>query len=62
MNLNETAALPKTSENDFQKLLNVDLKKLDHPLLAKLVEEVRIEEDRINMNDYNRFHNRHNRS
>jgi hypothetical protein len=62
MDINETATLPETAKNDFQKLLNVDLKKLDNPLLAKLVEEVRIEESIIDTNYYNRFHNRHNRS
>lgn len=62
MDIKEIATLPRTDNTDFQKLLNVDLKKLDNPLLAKLVEEVRNEESIIDPTYYNRFHNRHNRS
>jgi hypothetical protein len=62
MEIKEIATLPQTGNADFQKLLNVDLKKLDNPLLAKLVEEVRNEESIIDQTYYNRFHNRHNRS
>ena len=62
MKMNENATLPQNTNNDFQKLLSIDLNKLDNPLLSKLVEEVRNEESAIKSHDYNRFHNRHNRS
>jgi hypothetical protein len=57
-----TATLTEAPKKDFQQLLNVDFKKIDNPLLAKLIEEVRHEEALVEVSLYNRFHNRHNRS
>ena len=62
MDMEAAATLPQSDNTDFDKLLNMDLKKIDNTLLAKLVEEVRADKNIIDTNDYNRFHNRHNRS
>lgn len=62
MKIQETVTVAQTDKNEFQKLLNVDITKLDNQLLAKLVEEVRNEDGIIDTTYYNRFHNRHNRS
>jgi len=42
-------------------LQEVDVSKIPSPVLARLIEEVRNEEE-LNAQAYNRMHNRHNRS
>lgn len=45
--------------------MEVDISKIDSPTLARLIEEVRNEENDTwtrTIEAYNRFHNRHNRS
>jgi hypothetical protein len=46
------------AENDLSE---IDLSEVPSPVLARLIEEVRIEEPST-PNAYNRYHNRHNRS
>ena len=47
--------------NDISKLQEIDISKIASPVLARLIEEVRNEEE-LNAQAYNRMHNRHNRS
>lgn len=58
LNTVETAEAPQLAATDLQE---IDVSKLSSPVLARLIEEVRIEEASV-PNAYSRFHNRHNRS
>lgn len=46
---------------EFRHIMEVDLDKLENPVLARLIREVRLEADTAT-SSYSRFHNRHNRS
>jgi hypothetical protein len=54
INCNQTA-------ETFQLLLEAEPQQIDSEILRTLVEEVRNEET-FEVNSYNRYHNRHNRS
>lgn len=58
----ETEA-PQTAETQSSagKPHELDMKEISSPTLARLIEEVRNEED-LSAQAYNRMHNRHNRS
>lgn len=46
---------------NFDKLREITPDKLPNSVLARLIEEVRNDEQVLSNNSYNRFHNRHNR-
>ncbi len=46
---------------NFDKLREITPDKLPNKVLARLIEEVRNDEQVLSNNSYNRFHNRHNR-
>lgn len=48
-------------QSPASKLQELDIKEISSPTLARLIEEVRNEED-LSAHAYNRMHNRHNRS
>jgi hypothetical protein len=58
LNTIATAEAPEEAATDLRE---IDVSKLPSPVLARLIEEVRNEED-SNIDAYSRFHNRHNRS
>lgn len=49
------------SKKLVSNLQEIDVSKIPSPVLARLIEEVRNEEE-LNAQAYNRMHNRHNRS
>jgi hypothetical protein len=55
----EMAEAPQLAETDLRE---IDVSKLSSPVLARLIEEVRNEEEASVPNAYSRYHNRHNRS
>lgn len=57
----ELSEVGEEKEPSIEKLLEVDLRKVPSPVLARLIEEVRNEESNA-IDAYSRFHNRHNRS
>jgi hypothetical protein len=60
--LSETMQLEAAEvETPAGKLQELDVDQISSPALARLIEEVRNEED-LTANAYNRTHNRHNRS
>lgn len=61
MNNNQAIEATTLPENEFAKLRESPLSEIPSEILAKLIEEVRNEEI-LNTNAYDRFHNRHNRS
>lgn len=59
LNTVDTVEPPQTAVTDLRE---IDITKLPSPVLARLIEEVRNEEEASGPNAYSRFHNRHNRS
>ena len=57
----ELSEIGEEKEPSTEKLLEIDLSKVPSPVLARLIDEVRNEENRT-IDAYSRFHNRHNRS
>jgi hypothetical protein len=54
----ETAEAPDQAATDLRE---IDISQIPSPVLARLIDEVRNEED-PSQNAYSRYHNRHNRS
>jgi hypothetical protein len=60
--MSETYQIQATeSESPSNKLQELEIDKIPSPTLARLIEEVRNEEE-LSAHAYNRMHNRHNRS
>jgi len=57
--LTEVAEVEQPAAIDLRE---IDVSRLPSPVLARLIEEVRNEEEASVPNAYSRFHNRHNRS
>lgn len=60
----ETTRSVKAKENqpyNFERLKEVTPDKLPNAVLARLIEEVRNDEQILSNHSYNRFHHRHNR-
>ncbi len=64
MHKTETTKSIKNNENQhykFEQLREVTPDKIPNAVLARLIDEVRNDEQVISNHAYNRFHNRHNR-
>ena len=64
MDKTETKETVKSSENrlfNFDQLREVTPDKIPNAVLARLIDEVRNDEQVLTNHAYNRFHNRHNR-
>ena len=59
LNTFDTVEPSQTAVTDLRE---IDITKLPSPVLARLIEEVRNEEEGSVPTAYSRFHNRHNRS
>ena len=61
MKKSQTSNNVATTEKKFTRLRNSEPNEIPSEILARLIEEIRHDET-LNINAYNRFHNRHNRS